>query len=73
MIINYYEIAVKKYHDGIRCRVRYYKGDDIIESSLHSIPEINNILALWRMGKLQGSFAIGDVLAENALFQIVHE
>lgn len=72
MKIQYYEIVIKQYHNEPIARLRYHYGNEIIESNLYSIPEINNILALWRMGKLQGSFGV-QPLAENALFQIVQE
>lgn len=72
MKIQYYEIVIKQYHNEPVARLRYYFQNEIIESTLQSIPEVNNVLALWRMGKLIGSFGIHP-LAENALFQIVQE
>lgn len=71
-MINYYEIVVKIYHDEPVARLRYYYGNEIIESNLFSIPEINNVLVLWRANELQGGFGIHQ-LSENALFQIVQE
>ena len=71
MKIEYYEIVIKQYHNDIVARIRYSLGDYVHESALYSVPEINNILALWRMGELCGSFGIGDTLSPNATFQMV--
>lgn len=71
-MVKYYEIVIKQYHTDLVARIRYSLGDELIESQLYSIPEINNILQLWRMNELCGSFGLHQ-LAQNAQFQIVEE
>lgn len=69
--VNYYEIVIKTYHNDIVARIRFTADNEVHETALYSLPEINNILTLWRMAELQGSFAIGYKLADNANFQFV--
>ncbi len=69
--VRYIEIVLSPYHYAIVGRIRFEDEGELIESSLYSIGEINNILALWRDNALQGSFAIGYTLAKDYSFQIV--
>lgn len=66
-IIRHFEIVLSTYHNEIVGRIR----TDSEESALYSMPEINNIIALWRMGELYGSFGIGSELASDSTFAIV--
>jgi hypothetical protein len=40
------------------------------ESNLYSMVELCNIIELWKMGALCGSFAIGTILSDKASFTI---
>lgn len=70
-IVNYLEIVIKVYHGEPWACLRYTLNNEVHESALYSLQEINNIIALWRMGKLQGSFTTGHELAKDFQFQIV--
>ena len=69
-MVKYYEIVIKQYHKDIVARIRYAFNGELIESQLYSIAEINNILLLWHMNGLKGSFGLHP-LSPNAQFQIV--
>lgn len=71
--IKYFEIACKVYHGTPVQRLRYEHNGEIIESSLYTPKEITNILTLWKMGELMGSFGIDTVLAEDAGFILCEE
>jgi len=68
--INYYEIVCRTYHQTPVMRLRYHDTDknDIEESQFYTPVEITNILTIWRMGELLGSFGIGTKLASDATF-----
>lgn len=68
--IDYFEIEVSKYHDDIVARIQFVNNGEVEQSSLYSINELNNIITLWAMGELLGSFAIGTKLAKQFKFQI---
>jgi hypothetical protein len=71
--VTNYEVVITTYHSIIVARIRYAPdgSDEVFESVLYSIAEINNILTLWRMDRLFGSFGIGHKLAANATFQLM--
>lgn len=64
--IDYYEIELSTYHDEIVGSIQFELDGVVERSQLYNLAEINNILALWRMGELKGSFGVGTVLAEDA-------
>lgn len=66
-------IQLSTYHDSIVGRIVYTNPDNdrLEESSLYSLSEINNIITLWKMNKLCGSFAIGHSLADNASIELM--
>lgn len=68
--IDYFEIVVSRYHDEIVARIQFANGDKLEQSALYSLAEINNILMLWKMGELMGSFAMNCKLSEKFRFQI---
>ena len=68
--VNYYEIVIKKRHDDVVGFVRYAIDGEMFESQLHSIPELSNVLTLWRMGKLLGTIGVHPV-AKDAAFQLM--
>lgn len=68
--IDYYEIEIGTYHGEPVGRLQYHNQGVLDCSNLYTMQELNNILMLWRMGELKGSFAIGSKLADNAAFQI---
>lgn len=68
MIVHQYTVQVQTYHDSIVGRLIYTRADGSTdESALYSMAELNNIVALWRMDALMGSFAIGATLAPDAV------
>lgn len=69
--VHYFEIVLSTYHDSVVARIRFTADGAIHDSVLYSIPEINNIITLWRMGELLGGFAIGYNLASDYSFQMV--
>lgn len=69
--VYYFEVILSTYHDSVVARIRFTADGAIHESALYSIPEINNIITLWRMGELCGSFAMGYDLASDYSFQMV--
>lgn len=69
--INYFEVVLSTYHDSVVARIQFTADGVVHESALYSIPEINNIVTLWRMGEMRGSFAVGYNLASNYSFQMV--
>ena len=42
----------------------------MFESQLYSIPELSNVLTIWRMGKLLGTIGVHPV-AKDAAFQLM--
>ena len=68
--ILYFEIVMATYHDSPVGRLRCLLNGKVEESNLYSPDELNNLIQLWKMGELQGSFAIGTKLAQNANFQL---
>jgi len=70
--VVYYEIVVKLYHDEIIGRLRYVMHGELQESALYSLPELNNLLVLWRHNELSGTFGVHP-LSPTATFQIVTE
>ncbi len=65
--VREYSIILSNYHDEIVARVSFVNAaGEIEESNLYSPGEINNLIALWQMDALLGSFGIGTRLAENA-------
>ena len=70
LTIKHFDIVLSVYHDSPVCRIRFDKAGTIEESALYSPSELTNILELWRMDALQGSFAIGTRLAPDAGFTL---
>lgn len=71
-MITEYKIELMQYHSTIVGRVSYRAPNgELVESTLYSLSEIPNIIRLWKMGGLCGSFAINHKLAENAEFEII--
>lgn len=68
MIIREYVIELQIYHDEIIGRLQFTNPDtDTVEQSgLYSLPELNNIVAMWQDDALMGSFTIGTKLARDA-------
>ena len=67
MIVNQYTIKLQTYYDSIVGRLCFTRDDGTIEeSALYSIPELNNMVDLWRMDQFLGSFAIGARLSDGA-------
>lgn len=62
--ISEYQITLSNYHDEFVARLSF-EGQ---ESNLYSLVELCNILELWKMGALCGSFAIGTILSDKARF-----
>ena len=62
--ISDYSITLSTYHDEIVARLSF----DDQESNLYSLAELCNIVELWKMGDLCGSFAIGTILSDKASF-----
>ena len=71
IILKHYEIILKRYHNETVARVAYTCNGEFHESQLYSISEINNIIRLWQMGELSGSFGINTILTKDASFQII--
>jgi hypothetical protein len=70
-IVREYTILLSMYHDEIVARIRFrLPGESTQDSQTMSLREVPNLLALWRMNALLGSFAIGTVLAHDATFTI---
>ena len=72
-IVHHVDFVCKVYHDEPAMRLRFFDEEEFQESSLYSVGEINNILAVWQMGGLKGSFATGTKLADNFSFQLVRD
>lgn len=71
-IINYVTFTTKIYHDEVCAKLGYTdQNGDYHESNLSSMVEIGNIIALWKMNKLLGSFGVGTQLADNAIFAYI--
>lgn len=70
-VINYINFTVKIYHDEISAKVGYHLNGDYHESQLYSLVEIGNLIALWKAGKLLGSFAVDTILADNAIIAYI--
>jgi len=67
MIIRHYSIELQTYHTEIVGRLCFKHPDHgVQESGLYSLPELNNIVAMWQDDALMGSFAIGTKLARDA-------
>ena len=62
--ISEYHITLSTYHDEFVARLSFEDQ----ESSLYSLSEVGNIIELWKMGALCGSFAIGTILSDRASF-----
>lgn len=71
--IKYFEIICKVYHGTPVQKLRYELNGEIVESNLYTQKEITNIITLWKMGELLGSFGIDTVLADNAGFIFCEE
>ena len=71
--ITYFEIVCKVYHGTPVLRLRYGAGDAVAESNLYTPAEVMNILALWKEGRLLGSFGQGTKLISNPLFALYEE
>ncbi len=71
--VKYFEIVCKVYHGTPVQRLRYEIDGELVESSLYTPKEITNLLCLWKLGELVGSFGIGTKLAENAGFILCEE
>lgn len=69
--INKCFVQLSNYHDSIVGRVVVYIDNKKEESNLYSLSELNNIITLWKMGELMGSFAIGTILADNASIELM--
>jgi hypothetical protein len=65
-IVRAYTIELMIYHDEIIGRLVYSIEEKPESSALYSLPELQNIISLWKLDELQGSFAIGTVLASTA-------
>lgn len=70
-MVCYFEVVLSTYHDSVVARIRFTADGAVHESALYSIPEINNIITLWRTGELCESFAMGYNLAWYYSFQMV--
>lgn len=62
--ISEYNITLSTYHDEFVARLSFEDQ----ESNLYSLVELCNIIELWKMGALCGSFAIGTILSDKASF-----
>lgn len=71
IIVHNYDIIMSSDHGEPALRLRFSRGGKQEDSALYSAEEINNVIMLWKMGGLLGSFAIGTKLAENAAFRMV--
>lgn len=68
-IIRHVEIELQIYHGEIVGRLR----TETEESSLYSLGELINIIRLWKMGELLGSFGMDSQLAEDASFGLIQK
>ncbi len=57
-MIKEYSIVFSTYHDTVVARIEYNFNEELFISNLYTIPEINNIIALWKENSLCGSFGI---------------
>ena len=64
--VSEYNITLSSYHDEFVARLSFEDQ----ESNLYSLVELCNIIDLWKMGALCGSFAIGTILSDKASFTI---
>ena len=62
--VSEYQITLSLYHDEFVARLSFEDQ----ESNLYSLVELCNIIELWKMGALCGSFATGTVLSDKASF-----
>ena len=67
--ITEYTLQLQIYHDEIIGRI-IFNGQ---ESSLQSLPELQNTILLWREGLLKGSFGINTKLAARATVYVVQK
>jgi hypothetical protein len=70
-VVNYYEIVLHASGDRILARLRYQMGNEMHESQLYTVSEINCVRIAWLRGELLGSFGMHK-LAPDALFQLIH-
>lgn len=68
-IIRHVEIELQIYHGEIVGRLR----TETEESALYSLGEITNMIRLWKMGELLGSFGFDSELAEDATFGLIQK
>jgi hypothetical protein len=71
MIVNEYKIKLSQYNSNIVGRLSFLdeQGREE-ESALYSLDELTNIIQLWKVGHIVGSFAIGTDLAVDAVLRI---
>lgn len=72
MNVNHYTVELQTYHDSIVGRLCFTRDDGTTEeSALYSVSELNNMVDLWRMDQLLGSFAIGARLSDGAQCRLI--
>jgi hypothetical protein len=72
--VRHYWIECQTYHNEIVARIQYRdENNQLQESALYSLPEIGNILELWKQNELLGPFGIGSVLSDSAVFTITQK
>lgn len=72
--VRAYWIELQTYHDEIVGRLQYRdEAGALQESALHSLGELSNIVELWKAGALLGSFGIGSILSETAVFTLTQK
>ena len=70
--VKTYTLALSTYNGEIVGRLRFQNAQgETEESALYSLGELSNMLALWKMGAMLGSFAINSILSPSADFQMV--
>lgn len=58
LVVREYTLKFSTYHGQAVCRIQTNSE----ESALYTPSEVQNILNLWRMGELKGSFGVGTIL-----------
>lgn len=72
--VHHYWIELQSYHDEIVGRLQYRdEAGSLQESALYSLGELSNLVELWKTDGLLGSFGIGSVLSESAVFTITQK
>lgn len=67
-MIREYTLQFQTYHDEIVGRICFNDTQgQLQESALYSLPELQNIVSLWKGDQLLGSFGIGAQLASDAV------